>query len=112
MAEVQAILTAYSHIQCELFYADAALYGPYPLSAYGTVTTPWGWGGTSFCPFFEWINANADPFSTSVCIYLTDGYGRFPDIPPEMPVLWVVTPDGLVASSFPFGEVIHLPKRR
>ena len=27
-----------------------------------------------------------------VCIYLTDGYGYFPEKEPDLPVLWVVIP--------------------
>ena len=46
--------------------------------------------------------------TTGVCVYLTDGYGTFPDPPPELSVLWVVTPGGLDLSQFPFGEAVRL----
>jgi predicted metal-dependent peptidase len=33
LSEIQGILGAYPHIQCELYYADANVYGPYELNA-------------------------------------------------------------------------------
>ncbi|MEO0969478.1 MAG: VWA-like domain-containing protein, partial [Cyanobacteria bacterium J06639_18] len=45
---------------------------------------------------------------TAVCVYLTDGYGDFPQVDPDVPVLWVVTPGGLNKDEFPFGEVVKL----
>ena len=44
----------------------------------------------------------------SVCVYLTDGYGSFPDPPPSTPTLWVVAPGGAADDTFPFGEVVRL----
>jgi MoxR-like ATPase len=44
----------------------------------------------------------------SVCVYLTDGYGDFPAEPPDLPVLWVVTPGGRALETFPFGEAVRL----
>lgn len=46
--------------------------------------------------------------ATAVCVYLTDGYGTFPNQAPELPVLWVVTPGGLDLSQFLFGETVRL----
>jgi predicted metal-dependent peptidase len=43
-----------------------------------------------------------------VAVYLTDGYGRFPDSAPNFPVLWVVTEHGLDLEAFPFGETVRL----
>ena len=59
-------------------------------------------------PFFTQVIGTWDGMSTGVCVYLTDGYGTFPDTPPELPVLWVVTPGGLDLSQFPFGETVRL----
>ena len=41
-----------------------------------------------------------------VVIYLTDGFGEFPDHEPPTPTLWVTY--GLSESRFPFGETISL----
>ena len=43
-----------------------------------------------------------------VAIYLTDGYGDFPDVAPDFEVVWVVIPGGASDESFPFGEVIRM----
>jgi predicted metal-dependent peptidase len=108
MGELLGILSAYPMLRCQLWYADADCYGPYPLDADSDIPIPEGGGGTNFCPFFR---AAADTWSRhqeAVCIYLTDGYGSFPETEPELPVLWVVIPGGLDSSEFPFGEVVRL----
>jgi predicted metal-dependent peptidase len=108
LSEVQGILRAYPHLTCELYYADAQAYGPYLLEADSEIPKPVGGGGTSFVPFFEAVSLNRDWYSSGVCVYLTDGYGTFPQESPVLPVLWVVTPGGLDAQQFPFGETVQL----
>jgi len=106
--EVQGILNSYPHLQCDLYYVDAEAYGPYPLNSNSILPKPKGGGGTSFVPFFDQVQANWDGYSRGVCVYLTDGYGTFPEKQPELPVLWVVTPGGLDLQKFPFGEAVRL----
>lgn len=108
LSEVAGILSAYPHIKCELYYADAEAYGPYSLETSSKMPKPVGGGGTSFVPFFEKVSINRDWHSNGVCVYLTDGYGTFPSAPPALPVLWVVTPGGLDLAAFPFGEAVRL----
>lgn len=108
LSEVQGILRAYPHLKCELYYADAQAYGPYSLEADSEIPKPVGGGGTSFVPFFEQVSVNRDWHSSGVCVYLTDGYGTFPQESPVLPVLWVVTPGGLDSEQFPFGETVQL----
>lgn len=108
ISEVRAILRAYPHLRCELFYADAALYGPYPLKPDSTIPAPQGGGGTDFRPFFERIATHPFLWGKTVAIYLTDGYGSFPERAPKCPVLWVVTPGGRDLDQFPFGETMRL----
>ncbi len=61
-----------------------------------------GGGGTDFCPVFDEIDANDEK---PVCImYLTDGYGRFPDQPSEIPTLWVMISE----VEAPWGETVRL----
>ncbi|MEM7593544.1 MAG: VWA-like domain-containing protein [Cyanobacteria bacterium P01_A01_bin.83] len=108
LSEVQGILNSYPHLECELYYADADVYGAYELNPDSTIPQPQGGGGTSFVPFFDKISNCWDGMTTTVCVYLTDGYGTFPDTAPELPVLWVVTPGGLDLSQFPFGETVRL----
>ena len=108
LSEVWGILNAYPHLICELYYADAEAYGPYPLEPNREIPRPVGGGGTSFIPFFKKIEINRDWSTVGLCVYLTDGYGIFPPEPPPMPVLWVVTPGGLGLEYFPFGEAVRL----
>ena len=108
ISEVRGIISAYSHLKCDLYYADCDLYGPYSLTFDSPVPTPQGGGGTSFVPFFDRVADCCDEHSPAICIYLTDGYGEFPIDRPVVPTLWVVTPGGLDLGSFPFGEAIRL----
>ena len=108
VGELQGILRAYPHMRCELFYADTQLYGPYPMRANTPIPTPQGGGGTDFKPFFEATRTHVFGWGRSVAIYLTDGWGDFPDRTPKLPTLWVVTPGGLDLDKFPFGEAIRL----
>lgn len=108
IGEVREILRAYPHLRCELYYADAALYGPYPLKPGSEIPPPQGGGGTDFRPFFDRIATHPFLWGKTVAIYLTDGYGAFPERAPKCPVLWVVPPFGLDLDRFPFGEAIRL----
>ena len=109
LGEVRGILAAYPQLDGQLWYADAALYGPYPLGADAPLSQPEGGGGTSFRPFFAALaQESATPSSAPLAVYLTDGYGDFPAQPPDGPVLWVVAPGGLASEEFPFGEVARL----
>jgi predicted metal-dependent peptidase len=108
MDEVKGILGAYPHIDCHLYYADTELDGPHILGANSVLMMPQGAGGTSFVPFFDRVRESWDGQTPALCIYLTDGYGEFPDPPPLFPTLWVVTPGGLDLTDFPFGEAVRL----
>ena len=72
------------------------------------VPKPKGGGGTDFEQFFKDINKKEFNNSDGVCIYLTDGYGYFPEKEPDLPVLWVVIPGGAEKEYFPFGEIVKL----
>lgn len=67
-----------------------------------------GGGGTDFRPAFEMLEAKG---ITPCClVYLTDLYcSRYPEIPPEYPVLWVNTEgDDYQWKAPPFGETINM----
>lgn len=108
LSEVSGILRSYPHLKCELYYVDADAYGPYELSPDSAFPKPQGGGGTSFIPFFDKVEERWDGHAQAVCVYLTDGYGCFPDKAPSLPVLWVVTPGGMSLEQFPFGESVRL----
>lgn len=108
VSEVQAILQAYPHIHCSLYYADTKLHGPYQLKANAELPKPVGGGGTDFRPFFAKVTETQDAITPTLAIYLTDGFGDYPAEKPNYPVLWVVTPGGKDLKTFPFGETVRL----
>ena len=63
-----------------------------------------GGGGTAFEPVFDRVKElGASP---ELLIYLTDGWGSFPEKKPSYPVIWVLTRGGNAA---PWGKNIDLP---
>lgn len=106
MSELLAILRAYPHVQSECYFADAILYGPYPLDDEIVDRRPEGGGGTSFEPFFDSVRTSSD--GADLLIYFTDGYGSFPSAAPDTSVLWVVVPGGWETIAFPFGDVARM----
>jgi predicted metal-dependent peptidase len=106
--EVRGIMRAYPHVRVSLYYADASVYGPHELASDGEFPAPQGGGGTDFRPFFEAVQSRLEAHQQSVIVYLTDGFGDFPEDAPGTPTLWVVTPGGLDAEHFPFGETTPL----
>jgi predicted metal-dependent peptidase len=67
-----------------------------------------GGGGTSFIPVFDKMaDLGVEP---DALVYLTDGYGLFPQAAPSYPVIWgSITPKGAV--KYPFGDVVEVPKQ-
>lgn len=62
-----------------------------------------GRGGTSFKPPFTWMEEHS--IRPTVCVYLTDLEGDFPEFAPPYPVLWVsVNPN-----TAPWGDTLNLP---
>lgn len=108
IAEVGGVMSAYPHLECELYYVNNEVSGPYLLTSKCELPPPLGGGGTSFVPLFDQLDTRWDGHTTALCIYLTDGYGQFPLSPPDLPTLWVVTPGGLDLGQFPFGEAVRL----
>lgn len=107
IGELLGILHAYPHLECHLYYADDHIHGPYDIDKYSEIPKPVGGWGTSFIPFFEAVEKQGH-HGEGVCIYLTDGYGFFPESEPSLPVLWVVCAGGLDLQEFPFGETVRL----
>jgi predicted metal-dependent peptidase len=108
MSEVLGILSAYPQLELLFFYADERLYGPHQVETWQDVPPPVGGGGTLFVPFFAFVEEHAGVFEEGVCVYVTDGYGTFPQEPSRLPTLWVVPPGGRERREFPFGEVVRL----
>ena len=110
LAELKGILRSYPHVKCDLFYGDTELFGPYPIQTIDETPKAMGRGGTSFRPFFKYLQNNQNNLmgAHKVSIYFTDGYGDFPSKEPEDPIMWLVCKDGLESKEFPFGEVVRI----
>ncbi|HLZ24536.1 MAG TPA: VWA-like domain-containing protein [Ktedonobacterales bacterium] len=64
-----------------------------------------GGGGTSFVPVFDELdNLGVTP---DTLVYLTDGYGTFPEKAPSYPTIWASV--GLKKEQYPFGDVVEIP---
>ena len=110
LGELKGILRSYPHVKCDLFFADAELDGPHEIHSIEELPPLTGFGGTSFVPFFNYLeNNNNNLLGThKVSIYFTDGYGDFPTKKPKDPTMWLVSKDGLETNLFPFGEVVRI----
>ncbi len=64
-----------------------------------------GGGGTDFRPVFNYIGKHGE-LLPSLLIYLTDGFGDYPEHSPEYPVLWMLTEGGRI--SVPWGTVCNI----
>lgn len=101
--EVTAIFEDCNPEQLVVMYCDAAVAGTDYFSFGETpVLRPRGGGGTDFRPPFRKVNK--DGIQIQAAIYLTDGYGSFPEKEPPYPVLWVITSD----VKAPHGETLRL----
>jgi predicted metal-dependent peptidase len=65
-----------------------------------------GGGGTDFIPVFEKVD---DVIGDPDClVYLTDGFGRFPQKPPRYPVIWGNISPAHYSVKYPFGDVVDI----
>ncbi len=64
-----------------------------------------GGGDTDFGPLFDEARSRR---ALDGVVYFTDGRGVMPDIPPSVPVLWVLTHDGPFEPAW--GTVVRLPE--
>ena len=91
ITELKTIQRFVSEIIC--ISCDAEVHTVVSLSDVDSVKkfVPKGGGGTDFRPVFNYIQKkNVNP---EVLIYITDGFGTYPERAPFYPVLWVLTPN-------------------
>jgi predicted metal-dependent peptidase len=99
--EIQAILTDLKPRKVHVIYCDAAInkvveFGPHDPVVLEAV----GGGGTSFKPPFKYVEDHQ--INPRCLVYLTDGYGDFPDEDKvNFPTLWAINNHDVVP---PFGE--------
>ncbi|MEM7180614.1 MAG: VWA-like domain-containing protein [Spirochaetota bacterium] len=56
-----------------------------------------GGGGTSFEPAIQYANQSYRP---DAMIYFTDGYANVPKVRPKIPILWILSKDGIPLDKF------------
>jgi len=79
--------------------------GPWRFAQWETLKLPKeisGGGGTDFRPVFDWVARES--LSPDLLLFFTDAQGRFPDLDPGFPVVWLVKGK----SGVPFGTRIQL----
>jgi len=94
-----------SVIQCDANIQDDKTYEPWDDPDFENFKF-YGRGGTDFQPVFKLLHKKAQAGMRFDClIFFTDGYGPFPERPPEFPVLWVFYGNNFTP---PFGEVLKV----
>jgi len=97
---VKQIASFRKELEVDLFWADWEMVGPLPLSE---MANPQGGGGTSFVPFFDYVEKDG---KYDRAVYLTDLYGEFPKYVPRTETIWAVSPGG--APEVPFGKYVKI----
>jgi predicted metal-dependent peptidase len=105
--ELRSITNTYPHIQCNLYFCDVSLYGPYKLERHEVFPQAKGGGGTDFRPFFEALEQKALTQRVNAAVFFTDGIGTYPVGIPDFPVMWVALPGAPADDEFPFGSVVR-----
>ena len=92
---------------CERVYADAAVKKVDRFEQGDPLTwEPQGGGGTDFRPALKFFE---DEGEATCIVAITDLEGTFPDVPTDIPVLWLAIPGwrkGLNDTVAPFGETV------
>ncbi len=105
LAELRQIIYAFPQLEAELFWFDANISGPHPLTS-ETIETPTGGGGTSLYPLWKHLEERHEGLP-EIMIIFTDGYFERRRLYELCPTLWVITPDGK-DQEFDFGTKIQL----
>ena len=87
-------------IWCDTRIQRVDTFGPYDELEFNAP----GRGGTSLVPPFEYIAENCEQIECH--IYITDGFGDFPEEAPTYPVIWISTEAD--TDHYPFGDVIEV----
>jgi len=113
MGEMHGILEDVRPRELHIMWCDAFVHRvdicdePSDLNTIRSERAPGG-GGTSFIPPFEKVaELGLEP---DCLVYLTDGYGPFPERGPSYPVVWgnISGPDTI---KYPFGDVVDIPRQ-
>lgn len=108
LSELEALLTEFDRVELTLIECDAKISRVRVFTETNVQelrnTTLKGGGGTDLRPPF--VHLRSSP--PACLIYLTDGFGPVPDMPPTFPVLWVITEHGRLPT--PWGEASFMGK--
>lgn len=101
-SEIKALVSAVRPIKTHVVYCDAMVNHVDEYEAHDELKFEMcGGGGTDFRPPFDYVQEQG--IKPECLVYLTDGYGPFPDAP-EYPVLWCMTTE----VKAPLGETIEI----
>ena len=75
-------------VACDSKLADSCPWVYEPWEEFVLPKSIAGGGGTDFVPVFDWVNTQDRP--PDLVVYFTDAEGRFPDVTPNYPVLWLI----------------------
>lgn len=106
VAEINA-LKGQVHARITLHACDDQLAkgGPWEYEPWEELELPkvfHGGRGTDFTPVFDWLNTQTP--TADLVVYFTDGLGRYPDLEPAQPVIWLIKGKATV----PWGQRIQL----
>jgi predicted metal-dependent peptidase len=105
-AEIGGIMQDVRPKRIYVIWCDARVAGVDMVSSLDELghikANPKGGGGTDFRPPFIWLEENQ--VRPECLIYLTDGYGPFPDQAPGYPAIWCMITD----VDPPWGEVVRI----
>ena len=109
-AEMRGILDDVRPERVFVVWCDAKVHHVDEVTDAGDIAglKPRGGGGTDFRPVFDWIGDNH--LKPDALVYLTDGYGSFPQGAPSYPVLWGDIANGAI--KYPFGDVVNIPIKK
>lgn len=92
-----------------LGFFDADITEPLPFSSSNDVRkiSPYGGGGTDFCPIFDYMARHRSGHLPACLIIYTDGFGTFPSRTATLgvPVLWLINNHEVTP---PFGKVARV----
>ena len=107
LAEIAKQLQLVSeHARITIAECDVEVTRVYPFE--GALATVKGRGGTDFRPVFE--HSVGGLAHHDGVVFFTDGQGPFPETPPRVPVLWVLTKP--LDFECPWGERARIDRRR
>jgi len=106
LSEIRWVARNYPSINLSLVSCDAEIQTEEQIKSRYELDRfrPKGGGGTDFRPVFDLAMKRR----ARLVIYLTDGWGTFPEKKPSFPVIWVVTEQGAPENHFPFGKVVKM----